>query len=204
MEKINYLKMVDDLIEFLGEEHKNRKILSEDDLQVLGNFYVLRNKYVMKSIGNMIEKEKAYQEYKTKCKSGILNAEKSISNPNILTMIEDMLESDAFDLTNSGTQYLKCLIEILYHERELYYADVSKEQEKIKVDYFNLADFSNVHYKMLGVPKEKAITDMILTIYNNEYECGYSISDVVYRFTDNLIYCNSNDRKNVKRKRFSK
>lgn len=210
MEKINYFKMVDDFVGVLGEEHKSKKDFSAKE-KLLCDFYSLTIGYFVHSTGDLKRRIETYQglvnkypEYVTddgKIDDGFGNI---IYNPDIATRIEEMLKDNGFNFLDVGTQYLKRLIEIIYHERELYYADVSKEQEKIKVDYFNLNDFSNVHYKMLGVPKEKAITDMILTIYNNKYECGYSISDIVYECADKLMYYNSTDRENIKRKRFSK
>lgn len=106
------------------------------------------------------------------------NDKQIVRNPRVRIMVLDYLKSFGYDLNDSGTKYLATLITIFFHERKLYQQKYIEDK-----DYWNLKDFSNEHYKMLGDNPENVIELISSSINKNEYEDG-SIAEVVYTLAD--------------------
>lgn len=202
MTMINCVKQMEN--EIKAEENNVSKLpkIYQDysEKQDLIDFYTLRNRLVSKSRSENLKQVNDYQEVAKMYPNNINNqgviqlGNIIIFNPDINIKIDNMLEENGFDLAEEGTKYLSRLIEILYHERSLYY------EHGNKFDYFNLDDYSNIHYEMLGVTKEQVIYQIISSIVTNELEIGYPISKIVYECVDNLGY-HSIDRDNKKRRK---
>ena len=111
-----------------------------------------------------------------------------VRNPSVRIMVLDYLKSFGYDLNDKGTEYLATLITIFFHERKLY------QQKDIEdKSYWNLKDFSNEHYQMLGDNPDNVINHISNSIDKNEYEDG-SIAEVVYTLAD-IVGVYGKDRK---------
>lgn len=103
------------------------------------------------------------------------------------------LENDGFNIEDLGTQYLASLITLLYHERKLY----RRKNIKGKAKYWNLADWNNEHFGMLGSTKENVINAILNSISTNTIEGG-PIDELVYEIADNTIYHYNRDERRVR------
>ena len=86
------------------------------------------------------------------------------------------------DLEEKGTSYLDRLIRILYDELEFY-----NTYKGDNFDYWNLDDYSNIHYELLGVKSEEAIYEMIKSINDSPVTYGKKISEVVYDSVSDVV-----------------
>ena len=113
--------------------------------------------------------------------------------PNIRETFLENLEWIGFDRDNAGTKHLATIATILFHERKLYSrSDITDKS------YFDLSDFNNEHYGMLGLPKEKVIYDILNT--NKDFSCPYDL--LIYDMVDKLGYYGF-DVNDEKRKAYS-
>ena len=166
-------------------------------------FLEKRNDVVKKSIISNLKEVRNYQyyleKYPDRVSNGVIYLDDCVMlNPSVDDYINDSLESDGFDINNEGVIYLAKLICILYHERKLYY-DCCDDP----FNYWNLDNFSNIHYEMLGGNRNKVIHSIISSFVKNDLTGDLAISDYVYSFVDNMGYYSA-DKKNSKRKRYSK
>ena len=153
-------------------------------------FYMLRKEIVGNSCKevskqvleyrNFLEKYPDYKRY-------------DLKNPSIRKRVLDDLEWDGFFLKDKGTQYLASLITIFFHERKLY-----RRGDICDKSYWDLSDFSNEHYGMLGNSKSNVIREILKAIRNSEIENG-PIEEVVYTIADSIGYYgrDRDDRKRV-------
>lgn len=114
-------------------------------------------------------------------------------NPPLRKSILNSLEWDGFDLEEQGTQYLASLITIFFHERKLY-----RRKDIEDKSYWDISDYNNEHYRMLGTSKENVINAILYSIFKNETEFG-SIEEIVYELADEYGYYgrDRDDRKRV-------
>lgn len=120
-----------------------------------------------------------------------------VRNPSVRILVLDYLKSFGYDLNDKGTEYLATLITIFFHERKLY------QQKNIDdKSYWNLKDFSNEHYQMLGDNPDNVIKQISNSINKNEYEDG-SIAEVVYTLAD-IVGVYGKDRKDKERVPYSR
>lgn len=105
----------------------------------------------------------------------------------------DYLENDGFNIEDQGTQYLASLITLLYHERKLY----RRKDIKDKAYYWNLNDWNNEHFGMLGNTKENVINAILSSIGTNDMENG-PIDELVYEMADSIIYRYNRDERRVR------
>ena len=117
-------------------------------------------------------------------------------NINIRKEVLEVLEEDGFNLNEQGTQYLASLITIFYHERKMY-----RRKDIEDKSYWNLDDWSNEHYGMLGNEKERVVNAILSSIGKNEIESG-PIDDLVYDIADSMIHRYNRD--DVRRERYTK
>lgn len=90
------------------------------------------------------------------------------------------LEFAGYDKTDRGTQYLAALITIFYHEKDFYHGKDFRDKS-----YWNLEDWDNEHYGMMGVPKEREIYD-ILTANSHNPDLSCPFEETVYQIADSL------------------
>lgn len=106
----------------------------------------------------------------------------------------DSLERADYEMDHVGTKLLAKLVTILYHERKMYRrCDVDKR-------YWNLSDWGNEHYKMLGADYLMA-TRCINDAINHSDDNGSSIAEVAYEMADYYAYLYNNDER---RERYTK
>lgn len=117
-------------------------------------------------------------------------------NISIRKEVLEVLEEDGFNLNEQGTQYLASLITIFYHERKMY-----RRKDIEDKSYWNLDDWSNEHYGMLGNEKESVVNAILSSIGKNEIESG-PIDDLVYDIADSMIYRYNRD--DERRERYTK
>lgn len=117
-------------------------------------------------------------------------------NINIRKEVLEVLEEDGFNLNEQGTQYLASLITIFYHERKMY-----RRKDIEDKSYWNLDDWSNEHYGMLGNEKERVVNAILSSIGKNEIESG-PIDDLVYDIADSMIHRYNRD--DERRERYTK
>ena len=117
-------------------------------------------------------------------------------NINIRKEVLEVLEEDGFNLNEQGTQYLASLITIFYHERKMY-----RRKDIEDKSYWNLDDWSNEHYGMLGNEKERVVNAILSSIGKNEIESGPS-DDLVYDIADSMIHRYNRD--DERRERYTK
>lgn len=96
--------------------------------------------------------------------------------------ISFILMQNELDLEEKGTSYLDRLIRILYDELEFY-----NTYKGDNFDYWNLDDYSNIHYELLGVKSEEAIYEMIKSINDSPVTYGKKISEVVYDSVSDVV-----------------
>lgn len=92
----------------------------------------------------------------------------------------ESLEFAGYDKMDRGTQYLAALITIFYHEKDFYHGKDLPDKS-----YWNLEDWNNEHYGMMGVPKEKVIYD-ILTANSHNPDLSCPFEETVYQIADSL------------------
>lgn len=110
---------------------------------------------------------------------------------NIRQHILQTLKGDGFDINHQGTQYLASLITLYFHERRLY----RKYGERKNCEgYWNLNDWDNEHYGMLGNTKENVVYSILSAIGKNDMENG-PIDELVYEIADS--YIRSYDREEI-------
>lgn len=107
-----------------------------------------------------------------------------------------LLMQHEFDFEEKGTSYLDRLVRILYDEIDFYNSNNDNT-----FDYWNLDDYSNIHYKLMGVKSEEAIYEIIKSINNSPVTYGASISEVAFDLVDKLI---KRDLKNKKESGYKK
>lgn len=117
-------------------------------------------------------------------------------NINIRKEVLEVLEEDGFNLNEQGTQYLASLITIFYHERKMY-----RRKDIEDKSYWNLDNWSNEHFGMLGNEKERVVNAILSSIGKNEIESG-PIDDLVYDIADSMIHRYNRD--DVRRERYTK
>ena len=117
-------------------------------------------------------------------------------NINIRKEVLEVLEEDGFNLNQQGTQYLASLITIFYHERKMY-----RRKDIEDKSYWNLDDWFNEHYGMLGNEKERVVNAILSSIGKNEIESG-PIDDLVYDIADSMIHRYNRD--DERRERYTK
>ena len=117
-------------------------------------------------------------------------------NINIRKEVLEVLEEDGFNLNEQGTQYLASLITIFYHERKMY-----RRKDIEDKSYWNLDNWSNEHFGMLGNEKERVVNAILSSIGKNEIESG-PIDDLVYDIADSMIYRYNRD--DERRERYTK
>lgn len=117
-------------------------------------------------------------------------------NINIRKEVLEVLEEDGFNLNEQGTQYLASLITIFYHERKMY-----RRKDIEDKSYWNLDDWFNEHYGMLGNEKERVVNAILSSIGKNEIESG-PIDDLVYDIADSMIHRYNRD--DERRERYTK
>lgn len=117
-------------------------------------------------------------------------------NISIRKEVLEVLEEDGFNLNEQGTQYLASLITIFYHERKMY-----RRKDIEDKSYWNLDNWSNEHYGMLGNEKERVVNAILSSIGKNEIESG-PIDDLVYDIADSMIHRYNRD--DERRERYTK
>jgi len=117
-------------------------------------------------------------------------------NINIRKEVLEVLEEDGFNLNEQGTQYLASLITIFYHERKMY-----RRKDIEDKSYWNLDNWSNEHFGMLGNEKERVVNAILSSIGKNEIESG-PIDDLVYDIADSMIHRYNRD--DERRERYTK
>lgn len=107
--------------------------------------------------------------------------------PSIRENALEALEWAGFNKDDAGTQYIATLATIFFHERELY------RREDTDKSYWDLSDCDNVHYGMLGLPKQKVIADILTVMDKNAY-ASRSHETLIYNLADDLeYYCSDHD-----------
>lgn len=97
--------------------------------------------------------------------------------------VDRYLKENKLESSEKGKRYLGLLIKLLYHERELF-----DKIDNDEFNYFNLNDYSNIHYKYIDdkMP-ETVISEIIETIVNSsEEKIEISVNDVVYNAVDKI------------------
>lgn len=103
-----------------------------------------------------------------------------LQNPSIRERALDSLEWIGYQKEDKGTQYLATLITIFYHERKLYHRKDFPDKR-----YWDLEDWNNEHYGMMGAPKERVIYEILeANSHNPDLCCPFE--ETVYRITDSL------------------
>ena len=118
---------------------------------------------------------------------------------NLHDNILENLEDGEYDLNTLGVQYISMLVQILYHERNLY--KVCDEFSIYGQNYFNLDDKENEHYKMLGISNLEVLSEIEKSMKGTPDE-GISISQLIYEIVDHIMYhYNIEDNKRYYRQR---
>ena len=104
-------------------------------------------------------------------------------NPSIRKRLLDDLEWAGFNKEDAGTKHIATLATIFFHERKLYgRKDIN---DIINKSYWDLSNYNNEHYGMLGLPKEQVVADILKVINaNNNIDCSHE--KIVYELADRL------------------
>ena len=101
-----------------------------------------------------------------------------LPNPSIRECALDCLEWIGYQKEDKGTQYLATLITIFYHEKKLYHRKDFPDKS-----YWNLDDWNNEHYGMMGAPKKRVIYDILeANSHNTDLSCPFE--ETVYEIAD--------------------
>lgn len=185
--------------EIFKNNNKEQKIQKEylkqykntNNYNKVKKFYELRNDIVLKSRLNNIEEIEKYQSLIKNNKSLYKNNQ---YNPDIIESIKYLLSSYGYNIKELGTEYLLKLIDIFYHERNLY-----NIKETNDFDYWNLSNYSNIHYKLLNDNSEEVVKEINKSINNNKLEKDINIEEIVYQITDEIIAYSDNKNTNYKK-----
>ncbi len=174
----------------INELIKNNNITLSNSA-ILKKFYNERNKVVSSSrIETYNEKEIYNKKISTPPDK---NYSEIIYERDLDEDVDSYLKENKLESSEKGKRYLGELIKLLYHERELF--DKIDNEE---FNYFNLNDYSNIHYKYIDdkMP-ELVMAEIIETIVNSsEEQIEISVNDIVYnavvkiccyRYKNNLL-----------------
>ena len=167
---------------------KKYNITELDYFNLLREFYNERNKVVLSS---RIEanKEKEIYNKKMSTPSDKIYSE-IISERDLDEDVDTYLIRNNMQPCEKGARYLGELIKLLYHERELY-----NKIDNDEFNYFNLDDYSNIHYKYIDKVPEIVISEIIKTIVNSsEEQIRISINDIVYNGVNEIYNYKSENR----------
>ncbi len=169
---------------------RNYNIKNLSQFEKLKDFYKERNDTVLKSRIDSSEEANIYKEKR-------LNKIPNIEERDIDDDIMEYLFINNFKPNEKGTEYLKELIETLYHERYLYDKTTNDE-----FNYWDLDNYTNIHYKYVGSPRELVISEIIKTIVNSRPSTvRIDISRIVYNGVNSI--CEYNE-KNKETKKYQK
>lgn len=116
-----------------------------------------------------------------------------VQKPSIRQRLLDNLEWAGFNKEDAGTKHIATIATLFFHERKLY-------QSKFITDksYWDLSDFDNEHYKMLGLPKEQVVCD-ILDVMSKNDDIHSSHETLIYEMADSLgVYGYDRDEADIK------
>ncbi|MBQ6495048.1 MAG: hypothetical protein IJI49_03505 [Bacilli bacterium] len=145
----------------------------------LKEFYRLRNERVLIARIKINDESKEYHKTLNsydKVYSEIIY-ERDV-NEDIYSVLMDW----DLNFEESGTYYLYKLIRLLYDEVELY-----NSIDEDKFEYWDLDDFSNIHYKFIKGKSDKVIYEIIKSINNCPSTYGKKISNLVYDAVDSVM-----------------
>ena len=113
--------------------------------------------------------------------------------PSIRKRFLDDLEWAGLNKEDAGTKHIATIATIFFHERKLYQSkDISDRS------YWNLSDFNNEHYGMLGLPKEQVVCD-ILDVMSKNDDIHSSHEELIYEMADSLgVYGYDRDEEELK------
>lgn len=116
-----------------------------------------------------------------------------VQKPSIRQRLLDDLEWAGFNKEDAGTKHIATIATLFFHERKLY-------QSKFITDksYWDLSDFDNEHYKMLGLPKEQVVCDILdVMSKNNDIHCSHET--LIYGMADKYgVYGYDRDEEDIK------
>ena len=116
-----------------------------------------------------------------------------VQKPSIRQRLLDDLEWTGFNKEDAGTKHIATIATLFFHERKLY-------QSKFITDksYWDLSDFDNEHYKMLGLPKDQVISDILdVMSKNDDIHCSHET--LIYEMADSFgIYGYNRDEEDSK------
>ena len=116
-----------------------------------------------------------------------------VQQPSIRQRFLDDLEWAGFNKEAAGTKHIATIATIFFHERKLYQSKDIKDRS-----YWNLSDFDNEHYGMLGLPKEQVVCD-ILDVMSKNDDIHSSHEELIYGIVDTLgVYGYDRDDENCK------
>ena len=194
MEEIN--KLINNLLnkEIKIQDYEINKLIKNNNITlsnsaILKKFYNERNIVVSSSrIETYNEKEKYNKKISTPPDK---NYSEIIYERDLDEDVDSYLKENKLESSEKGKRYLGLLIKLLYHERELFDKIDRELFDKIDNDefnYFNLNDYSNIHYKYIDdKAPETVISEIIETIVNSsEEQIEISVNDIVYNAVDKI------------------
>ncbi len=116
-----------------------------------------------------------------------------VQRPSIRQRFLDDLEWTGFNKEDAGTKHIATIATIFFHERKLYQSKDIRDRS-----YWNLSDFDNEHYGMLGLPKEQVVCD-ILDVMSKNDDIHSSHEELIYEMVDSLgVYGYDRDEEDSK------
>lgn len=176
----------------INELKKNNNI-TLSNCALLQEFYNERNKVVSSSrIETYNEKEIYNKKISTPPDK---NYSEIIYERDLDEDVDRYLKENKLESSEKGKRYLGELIKLLYHERELF-----DKIDNDEFNYFNLNDYSNIHYKYIDdKAPELVISEIIETIVNSsEEKIEISVNDIVYNAVDKI--CSYRHKNNLLKK----
>lgn len=103
-----------------------------------------------------------------------------VQQPSIRQSFLYDLEWAGFNKEDAGTKHIATIATIFFHERKLY-----QSKDIWDRSYWNLSDFDNEHYGMLGLPKEQVVGDILDAMSkNDDIHCQHE--ELIYGMVDRL------------------